>query len=242
MDASSPDSQRAGAHAMEGFATQLRESAHTAIVQSFRAALEGNGAGPTDADLKVFARLAVYEMKVKQRAGLPVTQAPPETPKPPAPRSRAPSAVLVSACLLLVCVALAPWPGTHPSATQSASVSLGPAPVVAAALTPIESAAAAIEPTPSAVASSARARVRSASVATLPRTPAAETGVAVAARGRDRSTWGQLASCGSLNFISRAVCMNNACAQPVLGRSRSCADAVRQRRIDEARRNPMLVG
>ncbi|MDM0059250.1 hypothetical protein [Variovorax fucosicus] len=227
---------------MEGFATQLRESAHAAIVQSFRAALEGNGAGPTDADLKVFARLAVYEMKVKQRAGLPATQAPPEIPKPPAPRSRVPSAMLVSACLLLVCLALAPWPGTLPPVTQSASVARGQTPAVAAALTPIESAAAAVEPVPSAVASGTPARARSASVASLPRAPATETGVAATVRGRDRGTWGQLASCGSLNFISRAICMNNACAQPALGRSRSCADAVRQRRVDEARRNPMLMG
>ncbi|MEP6721662.1 MAG: hypothetical protein ABJA77_09480 [Variovorax sp.] len=211
-------------------------------MQSFSAALEGSGAGPSDADLKIFARLAVYEMKVKQRAGLPATQAPPEIPEPPAPRSRAPSALLVSACLLLVCVALAPWPGTLPSVTQSASISPGRTPAVAAALTPIEKAAASIEPTPSAVATVTPARTRSASVTSLPRAPAAEAGVAATARGRDRGTWGQLASCNSLNFISRAICMNNTCAQPALGRSRSCADAVRQRRIDEARRNPMLVG
>ncbi|MEO5737982.1 MAG: hypothetical protein ABIQ82_11040 [Variovorax sp.] len=227
---------------MKGFATQLRESAHGQIVQSFRAALEGNGAGPSDADLKIFARLAVYEMKVKQRAGLPATQAPPEVPKPPAPHSRAPSAMLVSACLLLVCVALAPWPGTLPSVTQSASISPDQTPAVAAALTPIENAAASIEPAPSAVATVTPERTRSASVISLPRAPAAATGVAATARGRDRGTWSQLASCSSLNFISRAICMNNTCAQPALGRSRSCADAVRQRRIDEARRNPMLVG
>ena len=228
---------------MEGFATRLRESAHAQIVQSFRAALQGDGAGPSDSDLKVFARLAVYEMKLKQRAGLPATPAPAEVPTPPAARSRAPSAVLVAACLLLVCIALAPWPGTLPSVTHSASVSPVQTPTVsAAALTPIESAAAAVEPASSAVAAVTPARVQSASATSRPRTPLAEAGIAATARGRERGTWGQLASCGSLNFISRAICMNNACAQPALGRSRSCADAVRQRRIDEARRNPMLMG
>ena len=72
---------------MEGFATQLRQSAHAQIVQSFRAALAGNGAGPSDADLKVFARLAVYEMKVKQRARSSATPAQAKAPPPPAWRS-----------------------------------------------------------------------------------------------------------------------------------------------------------
>ena len=228
---------------MEGFATQLRQSAHAQIVQSFRAALAGNGAGPSDADLKVFARLAVYEMKVKQRARSSATPAQAKAPPPPTPRSRAPSAVLVSACLLLVCIALAPWPGTHPSVTQSASVLPGQPPAAVAAAPPaIESTVAAIEPAPPNVAERPPVPVRTASATGVTRTPLAATRIAATARGRDRGTWAQLASCGSLNFISRAICMNNACAQPALGRSRSCADAVRQRRIDEARRNPMLMG
>jgi hypothetical protein len=50
------------------------------------------------------------------------------------------------------------------------------------------------------------------------------------------------ASCGGLNFLSHAICMNSACAQPGMSRSAQCADALRQRKLDEARRNPTLVG
>jgi hypothetical protein len=60
------------------------------------------------------------------------------------------------------------------------------------------------------------------------------------ARGTD--SWGPVASCGGLNFFSRAVCVNNVCAQPGMSRSGQCVDAVRQRRLDEARRNPTLMG
>ncbi|VTU38949.1 hypothetical protein H6CHR_05349 [Variovorax sp. PBL-H6] len=51
-----------------------------------------------------------------------------------------------------------------------------------------------------------------------------------------------LARCGGLNFIARAVCMNNQCARPEMRRSASCVETVRQQRLDEARRNPTLMG
>ena len=52
-----------------------------------------------------------------------------------------------------------------------------------------------------------------------------------------------VARCEAMSFpLARAVCMNNRCAQPALVRSTVCVDAVRQRRIDEARRNPTLLG
>lgn len=53
---------------------------------------------------------------------------------------------------------------------------------------------------------------------------------------------GQLARCESLNFFSRAICMNNSCSPQAVATSAECAPVVRQRRIDEARRNPVLMG
>jgi len=51
-----------------------------------------------------------------------------------------------------------------------------------------------------------------------------------------------LASCNGLTFLARAVCVNNRCAEPKAARASQCREAVRQRRIDEARRNPILMG
>ncbi|WP_162566338.1 hypothetical protein [Variovorax sp. SRS16] len=45
--------------------------------------------------------------------------------------------------------------------------------------------------------------------------------------------------CGSLNFLARAICINNRCAEPHPAQQLQCRDAVRQRRIDEARRNSL---
>ncbi|MEJ7687450.1 MAG: hypothetical protein WKG52_10890 [Variovorax sp.] len=52
---------------------------------------------------------------------------------------------------------------------------------------------------------------------------------------------GPLARCAGLNFFSRAICMNDSCAVRANGRHPQCADVVRQRRIDEARRNPLMA-
>jgi hypothetical protein len=49
-------------------------------------------------------------------------------------------------------------------------------------------------------------------------------------------------ACGSGNFLARAVCVNNLCATRGASRQPQCHEAVRQRRIDEARRNPTLMG
>lgn len=51
-----------------------------------------------------------------------------------------------------------------------------------------------------------------------------------------------VARCGGLNFVARAVCMNNQCARPEMRRSAQCVETVRQQRLDEARRNPKLMG
>lgn len=49
-----------------------------------------------------------------------------------------------------------------------------------------------------------------------------------------------LAMCGELNFFARAICLNNTCAQPARARHPQCVQVLRQRRLDEARRNPTL--
>jgi hypothetical protein len=51
-----------------------------------------------------------------------------------------------------------------------------------------------------------------------------------------------VAACVGLNFVARAVCINNRCAERRAGRRAECREAVRQRQIDEAHRNPMLLG
>ncbi len=51
---------------------------------------------------------------------------------------------------------------------------------------------------------------------------------------------GPLAMCGELNFFARAICLNNTCAQPASARHPQCVQVLRQRRLDEARRNPTL--
>ncbi|MEJ8822168.1 hypothetical protein WKW80_08955 [Variovorax humicola] len=56
------------------------------------------------------------------------------------------------------------------------------------------------------------------------------------------ATSARVARCEEMNFLSRAVCMNRECAQPSAVHMSSCAQAIRQRRLDEARRNPTQVG
>lgn len=45
------------------------------------------------------------------------------------------------------------------------------------------------------------------------------------------------AQCAALNFFSRAICVNNVCADPVFARHPQCQTARLQRQHDEARRN-----
>ncbi|MEJ8851973.1 hypothetical protein [Variovorax rhizosphaerae] len=52
----------------------------------------------------------------------------------------------------------------------------------------------------------------------------------------------QLAKCDELNFFARAMCVNRTCAEPSAARASSCAQPIRQRRLDEARRDPTLAG
>jgi hypothetical protein len=51
-----------------------------------------------------------------------------------------------------------------------------------------------------------------------------------------------LADCSGSNFFARAICINTRCADPKTAQLGQCREAIRQRRIDEARRNPSLMG
>ncbi|MBO9513625.1 MAG: hypothetical protein J7549_05850 [Variovorax sp.] len=51
-----------------------------------------------------------------------------------------------------------------------------------------------------------------------------------------------LAACSGYTFIARAVCVNRSCAEPRAAQHAQCRQANRQRRIDESRRNPVLMG
>ncbi len=50
-----------------------------------------------------------------------------------------------------------------------------------------------------------------------------------------------LAHCVGFNFFERAICLNNRCAQASGANHPECAEILRQRRLDEARRNPTLI-
>jgi hypothetical protein len=60
--------------------------------------------------------------------------------------------------------------------------------------------------------------------------------------GAVRATSDPLAACRSQGFFARAICINTRCAAPGASRFGQCRQALRQRKIDEARRNPTLVG
>jgi len=47
-------------------AVQLRETIHLRIVAAFRNKVEGAGPGPTDVELRLFARIAVAEEKLRR--------------------------------------------------------------------------------------------------------------------------------------------------------------------------------
>lgn len=47
-------------------AVQLREAVHLRIVAAFRRQLEGTGPGPADAQLQLFARIAVVEERLRR--------------------------------------------------------------------------------------------------------------------------------------------------------------------------------
>jgi hypothetical protein len=61
-------------------------------------------------------------------------------------------------------------------------------------------------------------------------------------RAPARARQNPLAVCEAANFLARSICVNNRCAEPGAARLHQCREVLRQRRIDEGRRNPMLMG
>lgn len=57
-------------------AMRAREAIHARIVHSFRRSIAGFGPGPTDLDLRLFARLAVHEQRLKRGFGKAKVQRP----------------------------------------------------------------------------------------------------------------------------------------------------------------------
>jgi len=57
-----------------------------------------------------------------------------------------------------------------------------------------------------------------------------------------RSAIDPAAACDGENFFMRAICINRTCAEAQASRSPRCLQAIKQRRIDEVRRNPTVVG
>jgi len=72
--------------------------------------------------------------------------------------------------------------------------------------------------------------------------PSSSTRKASSHPGAVRVTSDPLAACRSQGFFARAICINTRCAAPGASRFGQCRQALRQRKIDEARRNPTLVG
>ena len=66
--------------------------------------------------------------------------------------------------------------------------------------------------------------------------------VAVRSAAASRAERDPLAACSGSNFFARAICVNSRCADPRSAHLGQCREAIRQRQIDEARRNPNLMG
>lgn len=156
---------------------------------------------------------------------------------------------------LLLFVAFAGWyqwrvPGAAPRAALAAAVA-APAPPPHAAAKPSrlpagdlglsEGEVAIVAPSGSSAAAAgagappAQAAAADGSAPTRTRKVAAQTAPSRAERD-------PLAACSGSNFFARAICVNSRCADPRSAHLGQCREAIRQRQIDEARRNPNLMG
>ena len=84
-------------------------------------------------------------------------------------------------------------------------------------------------------AAPAQAAAADGTAPTRPRKVAAQSSASRAERN-------PLAACSGSNFFARAICVNSRCADPRSAHLGQCREAIRQRQIDEARRNPSLMG
>ncbi|MBT2301229.1 hypothetical protein J7E70_12235 [Variovorax paradoxus] len=221
-------------------AASAREEAQADIVRSFGSFIRG-GPGPTEAQLRQFARLAADEERRRRRladrlAALPADNEP-KTASPVVARRPLRAVALLAAWTvvipLVVVAAFGPRDGSFSSASDKTPTHASPAgPAVALALAPKaeETEPAAVTPERSRATSGKTSRRSSSARAAAPP-------LLVRAGAR-----GPLAKCTGLSFIFHAVCTNYACAQPSARRSPQCAEPLRQRRLDEARRNPLQLG
>ncbi|SDD25000.1 hypothetical protein SAMN05444679_1095 [Variovorax sp. CF079] len=220
-------------------AASAREEAQAAIVRSFGSFIRG-GPGPTEEQLRQFARLAADEARRRRRLADRLAARPADNePKTPSPvvvarplRAVALLAMWTVAIPLIVVAAFGPRDGSFSSASEKMPMHASPdAPAVALAQAPKA------DTEPLAVVAE---RSRAAPGKTPRRSSSAHASAApLLARAGAR---GPSAKCTGLSFVFRAVCMNYACAQPSARRSLQCVEPLRQRRLDEARRNPLLLG
>lgn len=221
-------------------AANAREAVQADIVRSFGSFLRGGGPGPTEEQLRQFAQLAVDEQRRRRRLADRLVALPADNEPKKAARVAMPLRAFALLAMWTVVIPVMVVAAFGPRDAGFASASLEP--VQASPFGPTAALALAPEPEAPAVAGE-DANATPATRAAPPRRSARPSG-----RGAEPSAfarvgaWGPLAQCAGLNFILRAVCTNNRCAQPSARRSQQCAEPLRQRRIDEARRNPLLLG
>lgn len=132
--------------------------------------------------------------------------------------------------------------GTAPASSAMAAASLLTQPLSPLqqqpqpALAPLPPAVASVQPESESLARQAP------EVEARPAGPARNVARARLAAVNPRAQADPTADCEGRMFLLRAICVNRRCAEPQNAGCGHCVEVVRQRRIDEARRNPTLVG
>lgn len=177
-------------------------------------------------------------------------------------RGLAPVGDWTAALLLMLCAAFGPWlvgaaligampPVASPAPQVPHATALAEAEAAALMTTlsqtdlPARSVAeAGTKAEPAVSTEVANTAVSHATLRESPPPPSAVTPARVAPRAAPAraAPLGPVAACEGLDFLSRAICMNNRCAKRALSSTAQCAPVNRQRRMDEARRNPQLAG
>ncbi len=224
-----------------------REAAQADIVRAFGSFIRGGGSGPTEEQIRQFAKLAAEEHRRRRRLADRLAARPADNePKTPAfvvarpLRAVALLATWAVAIPVIVVAAFGPREAAFSPAGEKVVTHAVPAVPAAPAVTLAQAPQASPEP-PVVAAQQSRAA------------PPGKTTRSSASSSRGRVTASPLqaragaarspvAKCTPLSYVIRAVCMNYACAQPSVRRSLQCVEPLRQRRIDEARRNPLLLG
>ena len=221
-----------------------REAAQADIVRAFGSFIRGGGSGPTEEQIKQFAKLAAEEHRRRRRLADRLAARPadnePKTPAFVVARPLRAVALLATWAVAIPIIVVAAFGPREAAVTPAGEKVVTHAVPAAPAVAPAQAPQASPEPPPAVVAQQSRAAP-----------PSKTTRGASSSRGRVTASplqaragaaRGPVAKCTPLSFVIRAVCMNYACAQPSVRRSLQCVEPLRQRRIDEARRNPLLLG